>query len=206
MKQIAQHEVLLAISAEPEFPGMPPENVLENLQKILNSGDINKLIELVRVTVQLTKAGIRQRVENLSPNYFYAPLTASLEALRLLKEEFCVANNVCPMSVTQLIRTNMFLSPKLNVLMLDDSDQVLIEKMEEITNHEIVPMKSDAVTIQQAIRCNYSIFIEKNQAAVSEFHSLKALNRLLEVSTGDPILEPQIKQLIEEVQKNAVVT
>lgn len=55
-------QVLLAIEEEPELPGDPPQEVMDFMTEIIESGDINKLISLCRDAVVTTKEKIARRI------------------------------------------------------------------------------------------------------------------------------------------------
>ena len=59
--------VMVAIDAEPEFPGEMPDTLLAKLQAALDENSIELLATALRETVKLTKKGIRDRITS-TPN------------------------------------------------------------------------------------------------------------------------------------------
>jgi len=60
--KVELQDVLKAVDDEPEYPDAMPED----MKKALSTGDIELITETLRITVRLTKEGIRQRIEQLS--------------------------------------------------------------------------------------------------------------------------------------------
>ena len=57
--------ILKAIEDEPEYPGELPENLKSILETAVVTNDLDLLTEALRVTVRLTKQGIKDRVLSL---------------------------------------------------------------------------------------------------------------------------------------------
>ena len=60
-KQFNREEILKAIDNEPEYPGEMPED----MKAVFSKADIKTISEALRITVRLTKQGIRDRIVNL---------------------------------------------------------------------------------------------------------------------------------------------
>ena len=59
--------VMVAIDAEPEYPGEMPDTLRAKLQAALDENSIELLATALRETVKLTKQGIRDRITS-TPN------------------------------------------------------------------------------------------------------------------------------------------
>ena len=57
-----------AIDAEPELPGEMPPAMHDRLVQAMADGDLDLIAEAMRITVRLTKRGIRDRIEAITPN------------------------------------------------------------------------------------------------------------------------------------------
>lgn len=65
MALVELSKVLDAVDAEPEFPGAPKSVFLTQLLSVMEGQDIEGKLELLRIVVRETKAGIRTRVQSL---------------------------------------------------------------------------------------------------------------------------------------------
>jgi len=54
---------LRAVDDEPEYPGQMPPEMKTCLQVAVDTRDFDLLVETMRITVRLTKKGIRSRIE-----------------------------------------------------------------------------------------------------------------------------------------------
>ena len=61
-KTLTTEEALKAIEDEPEYPGKMPNEMKETLRKAMEQHDMDLLVEALRITVRLTKEGIRNRI------------------------------------------------------------------------------------------------------------------------------------------------
>jgi hypothetical protein len=57
------NEILRCVDEEPEFPGPPPRELREALQKALYEKDADLIVECLRIVVRLTKQGIAERIK-----------------------------------------------------------------------------------------------------------------------------------------------
>lgn len=62
MDVIKINDVMKAIDDEPEFPGKMPKEMELALQKAMQEQDLDLLIELMKISVRLSKEGIKERV------------------------------------------------------------------------------------------------------------------------------------------------
>lgn len=62
---LERKDVLATIEAEPELIGEPPMEMIGELELAMKARDIDLLVEVMRITVRLTKQGIRERVNAL---------------------------------------------------------------------------------------------------------------------------------------------
>jgi len=55
---------LKAVDDEPEYPGQMPPEMKTRIQVAVDTRDFDLLVEIMRLTVRLTKQGIRKRIED----------------------------------------------------------------------------------------------------------------------------------------------
>lgn len=75
------------IDEEPEYPESPPPEMVLALQRAIEDADIDLLSEAFRITVRLTKQGIKDRIHERASLPSPSPLPAAPEENAIPKTE-----------------------------------------------------------------------------------------------------------------------